>query len=185
MTQLFNPFHKIAGYKAFVLGTLIAALTIFVSLYSHSLFDGVIDFHKASYTNYWPYLTFYLISWICLIFYFGLAGILWSRTKFRWIDLVGTTLLSRFPLLIVAILAFAIPFYNHEQLSDISKIHFSVSFLIASGISLLCIIWTVALYYNSYRVSLNIKGARAVWSFITVLVLAEITSLIILRSLHF
>jgi len=185
MKQLFNPFNKIAGAKALIFGAIISIFTLTVSLYSHSAFDGVLDFHKAPYITIWPYLSFYLISWLCLVFYFGLAGILLTRTKFRWLDLLGTTLFSRSPLLIAALLCFAIPFIDQQQIKDISKIHFSVSFFIASGLSLLCIIWTIALYYNCYRVCLNIKGTKAIWSFILVMILAEATSLIMIRSLHF
>jgi len=185
MISIFNPFTKIAGGRALWIGALIAILTLIISYFSHSAFDGVIDFHVAPFTSIWPYVSFYIISWLCLVLFLGLAGLVFTKTRFRWIDILGTTLLSRAPLLLIAVAAFAIPYIDNEQLRDITQIPFTAGFFIASIFSLLCIIWTVSLYYNSYRVCLNIKGAKAVWTFILALVLAEITSLIFLHSIHF
>lgn len=185
MVFIFNPFTKIAGGKALWIGGLFAILTLAISYFSHSAFDGVIDFHVAPFTSIWPYVSFYIISWLCLVLFLGLTGLLFTKTRFRWIDILGTTLLSRAPLLLAALAAFAIPYIDKEQLSDITQIHFTAGFFIASFFSLICIIWTVALYYNSYRVCINIYGSKAVWTFILALILAEITSLVFIHSIHF
>ncbi|UAY55269.1 hypothetical protein [Arachidicoccus terrestris] len=184
MVSIFNPFQKIAGTRALNMGIVITFLTLLISFYSHSVFNGVIDFHVFPFSTIWPYAFYYVIAWLCLVIYFGLAGLIFTKTRFRWIDIAGTTLLSRFPLLLIAIAAFAIPYIDTAALSNLSKIHFTAGFYIASTFSLLCIIWTIALYYNSYRICLNIKGQKAIWSFIAVMIMAEATSLFIIHCIH-
>jgi len=185
MAFIFNPFTKIAGGKALSIGAFFALMTLAISYFSHSAFDGVIDSHVIPFISIWPYIAFYIISWLCIALFLGLAGLVFSKTRFRWIDILGTTLLSRAPLLLVSIAGFAIPYIDKDQLRDITQIPFSAGFFIASFFSLICIIWTVALYYNSYRVCINIKGAKAVWTFIMALILAEFTSLVFIHSIHF
>src|SRR5690606_18899725 len=101
MMSVFNPFHKIAGGKALMLGAVLAAATLIVSLYSHSLFDGVVDFHVVPFDSVLPYLICYAVAWLSLVVFFGLAGMIFSKNRFRWIDILGTTLLGRAPLLLV------------------------------------------------------------------------------------
>jgi hypothetical protein len=45
------------------------------------------------------------------------------------------------------------------------------------------IIWTVALMYNAYSTSVNLKGQKAGWSFAVSLIIAEILSKIIIASI--
>jgi hypothetical protein len=42
------------------------------------------------------------------------------------------------------------------------------------------IVWTVALMYNAYSISANLRGPKAIWTFIASFLIAEILSKVIL-----
>lgn len=184
MSFLFNPYRKIAGAKALMIGLLFALVTVAISPFSNAAFDGVLDFHKIRFENWWVYPALYLISWIVLVLTFGIAAILFSKSNFRWIDILGTSLLARAPLLFVAILAFLIQEIQIEDLANITSFHLSLLSIIAIIIVILCIIWMVALLFNAYKVALNIKGNKLIWSFIITLLASEILSVLILHYLN-
>lgn len=183
MSFLFNPFRKVAGYKALIIGFAFALITSWIAPFSYSAFDGVLDFHKIHFENGWVYAALYLISWIVLVLTFGLAAMLFSKSRFRWIDIFGTTLLAKSPLMLVAFLAFFIPEIKMEDMQNLHGFPFGMNAIIAIIIIILCIIWMVALLFNAYVVSLNIKGSKLIWSFILSLLAAEIFSILILYSL--
>ena len=184
MSVLFNPYQKIAGGKALLIGFLFALITLVIATSSHAVFDGVLDFHKTYFENWWVYSAFYIISWIIIVLFFGLAGFLFSKSRFRWIDILGTTLIAKAPLLIVAVVGYIIPEAHLEDLDDVLS-YLTFMNVAASIVILLCIIWMVALLFNAYAVSLNIKGNKQIWSFILILLLAEIFSKIIIYYLPF
>jgi len=59
----------------------------------------------------------------------------------------------------------------------------AVIFFIAVIITILMIIWMVALMYKAYAVSCNVKGAKAIITFIISLILAEIVSKVLILAL--
>jgi len=111
----------------------------------------------------------------------------------RAIDVFGTQALARAPYLLVA-LTTLLPGYqrsvarsienlrqiaagNTGSITSISanSIDFSV-FLAVSLFNLVMLIWMVALMYRAYANACNIKGTRAVVSFIAAVLIAEIIS---------
>ena len=59
----------------------------------------------------------------------------------------------------------------------------AVIFVIAVIIALLMTIWMVALMYKAYAVSCNLKGAKAIVTFIVSLILAEAVSKVLILAL--
>ncbi len=53
-------------------------------------------------------------------------------------------------------------------------------FSVAAIIAVLMIIWMVALMYKAYTVSCNVKGAKAIITFILSLILAEAVSKVLI-----
>lgn len=184
MSFIFNPYHKIAGSKALMIGFAFAFITLVIAPFSYAAFDGVLDFHKIHFDNSWVYVALYLISWIVLTITFGFSGMLFSKSKFRWIDIFGTTLLAKSPLLLVAVIAFFIPEIKVEEIQNLNGFPFGISAIIAILMSIFCIIWMVTLLFNAYAISLNIKGNKLIWSFILSLLAAEIFSILILHFLN-
>ena len=182
MNFLFNPYKKIAGAKSLIIGFGFALVTLIIAPISHAAFDGVLDFHRTHFENYWVYAALYFISWVIIVLVFGLAGLLFSKSQFRWIDILGTTLLAKAPLLIVSIISFYSLEIQSEDINNILSL-LTLTNIIAAIIIILCTIWMVALLFNAYSVSLHIKGGKLVWSFILILVLSEIFSKVIIYYL--
>lgn len=175
---LFNPFLKIAGFKALIYGWLIMLITAFIAYFSHTHFDGAIDAHGGSKTLWWVYLLEPFIAWISVTIIFYFTGIIFSQSKIRFTDVAGTLALARFPMFYTALLYFG----PMPDIKALDKIGF-VEILNIVGL-LICTIWMIALYYNAYTVSCNPKKGKTVWTFILGLIVAEIIAQIIFYQLN-
>lgn len=190
---LFNPFRFIAGFQALLLGLVIILLSSFIGSFSNTHFDGVLDVHTGRGAPMWFFLAEGLIDWICMaipLFFFGLIV---SRSAFRMIDVLGTQVLARGPYLIVALVM--LPDANRRVLEYImSKLikttpaaAINPADVLIFGFAMIAVllmtIWMVALMYRAYAVSCNIKGARAVVTFIVSLIMAEVLSKIVIIML--
>jgi hypothetical protein len=106
------------------------------------------------------FLSLFLMMW--------LAGICFSKSRLRAVDVAGTMALARAPMLLLVIVCF---------LPIILENHYDIFRLMVFG--LICIpftVWMIALMYNAYAVSCHLKGGRAAWSFIGALLVAEVIS---------
>ena len=190
---LFNPFRFIAGFKALLLGLTIILISGLIGSFSNTHFDGVLDLHTGAAAPMWFFLVEGLIDWICLAVPLFLFGLIVSRSSFRTIDVLGTQALARWPYLIAALAM--LPNANKRVLAYLmSKLIQTAPaaainpadvlvFGFAMIVVLLMTIWMVALMYRAYAVSCNIKGARAVVTFIVSLLGAEVLSKITIYSL--
>lgn len=183
---LFNPFKFIAGYQALLIGLAAILLTSLLGSLSNTHFDGVLDVHTGLQAPLWFFLSEGLINWMSLavpLFFFGL---ILSRSALRTVDVFGTQALARFPYLISAI-AF-IPFKyasgGEDLTAKLMESGFSAiatpALLLTLGLAIIVaipmIIWMVVLMYRAYTVSCNIKGPKAIITFIISLIGAEVLS---------
>lgn len=184
---LFNPFRFLAGYKALLLGVAMLLISAFVGFGGNTHFDGVLDVHIAPIEMpLWFFFAEVLIDWICMVIPLLLLGLIFSRSSFRAIDLLGTQALARWPYLISALVMLP---RSLQRLTEyamakaaqitpapaISSMDVAVS-VFAMIVVITMVIWMVALMYKAYSVSCNIKGARAIATFIAGLVIAEVLS---------
>jgi hypothetical protein len=190
---LFNPFRFIAGFQALVIGLAIILIGGFIGWLGNTHFDGVLDVHIGLGAPLRIFLAEGLINWGCMaipLFFFGLIV---SHSAFRVIDVFGTQALARWPYIIVAIAM--LPDANRRVLeyimSRLTQTAPAVSvgsidvfvFAFAMIVGILTIIWVVALMYRAYAVSCNIKGAKAIITFIISLIGAEVLSKFAILSL--
>jgi hypothetical protein len=183
---LFNPFRFIAGFQSLLIGLAIILISGFVGSFSNTHFDGVLDVHTGAAAPMWFFLAEGLIDWISMALPLFVFGLIVSRSSFRMIDVLGTQALARWPYLIAAIAL--LPDANRRVLEYITlQIMQAAStttintedvfiFGFAMIVVILMLIWMVALMYQAYAVSCNIKGARAVVTFIVSVILAEVLS---------
>lgn len=183
---LFNPFKFIAGYQALLIGLAAVLLTSLLGSLSNTHFDGVLDVHTGLQAPLWFFVAEGLINWISLVIPLFLCGLIVSRSSFRAIDLLGTQALARWPYLVTAVAM--LPNANRRVLdylmaqctqahsaNPISPADIAI-FAVAMLLTLLTIIWMVALMYRAYAVSCNIKGPKAIVTFIISLIGAEVLS---------
>jgi len=175
---LTNPFRHIAGGKALLIGWCAIIITILISFFSHAHFDGAIDMHVGRAAPIAVFFMEQLTDWLCIVFLFYAAGKVLSRSAIRFIDVAGTMALARCPLVFVAIIAFGIAVPQHGQTVESVIKGITPLFIILSLATVLSMIWMVALMYNAFTTSCNIKGGKAIAIF------AEIASHIILHQVY-
>ncbi len=177
---LFNPFTYIAGGKALALGGIIMIISSVIVSTHNGHFDGVLDVHFGAKTNLLQAICEPLISWSSLVFALYILGRVVSESSIRFIDVAGTTALARWPMLFISLLGLIpnpdMPDPSKATLQELMKVATSPGVIITGLLSLPLLVWLIALLYNAYSVSANVKGSKAVWSFIGGLVVAEIIS---------
>jgi hypothetical protein len=190
---LFNPFRYVAGFQALLMGLVIILISGLIGSFSNTHFDGVLDVHTGAAKPLWFFLAEGLIDWMCMTVPLIIFGFIVSRSSFRIIDVIGTQALARWPYLIAALAM--LPNANRRVLEYImSKVTQAAPavtinpadefiFGFAMILLLLTVIWMVTLMYRAYAVSCNIKGARAVVTFIVSVILAEALSVLFIRVL--
>ncbi|MGN7821481.1 hypothetical protein ACTJJB_15215 [Chitinophaga sp. 22536] len=174
-TWLLRPFTYIAGGKALLAGWVIMLITSVVAYFSKTHFDGAIDAHIGStVTPYYIYLLETLIAWGCMVLACYAAAALFARTSFRLIDIAGTLALARAPLLLAALINFAMPARVDPTAIDPMVIVFAL-------ICLPVFVWMLVLMYQAFSISANLKGNKAVIIFIVTLLVAEVVSKLLMQ----
>lgn len=189
---LFNPFLKIAGEKAFAIACVFVLLSSILAYFFNTHFDGVLDVHYSE-VNHWsvPFIE-NGINILSLFLIFYIFGLILTKGRVRWIDILGTTMLARYPFVIM-------PFGNIgnyiqnfgekilENPSEIASIQFSTLeityFICFTILSIFVVIWYISLLFNAYKISTNLKKGTLIGSFIFGLLLAEIVSKIIIYKI--
>jgi hypothetical protein len=181
-TWLFNPFIYIAGFKSLLIGIALMAISAWVGFLNNSHFDGVLDMHRAMAAQFHIFLLEVVIDWVSISLVLFVFGVILSKSKIRWIDVFGTQALARWPMIPVAILVVFIPNVRNMNLSNPQDM---ILLLIPAMLLLPFMIWFVALMFNAYKVSCNLKGNSLIISFIGGLISAELISKILITQLVF
>jgi hypothetical protein len=186
-TWLFNPFKFIAGYKALILGIAVILLTAVVCFFNKLHLDGVIDVHGPHEAPFYVYLAEAVIDWLLLVIPLYLFGRGLSDSSIRFIDIAGTEVMARYPMFFVVLVSILTPNLPTDPEKVIHEVMsnpmLEARLLLLAFLALPFTVWAVVLMYNAYRVSTNLKGPKAVWSFVASIIIAEILSKIIITSI--
>lgn len=177
-TWLFNPFRYVAGARALIYGWAAMLLTSVVAWLSGVHFDGVIDAHIGRRGSWGMYAVEGVIDWLAVTLVFYASGRMLSSSAIRLIDVAGTMALARYPMFFAAWVGF-LPVSEVKSLSDIGPV-----FWVVTAVFIVTSIWMIALMFNAFRVSCNVKGGQAVGGFIAGLLIAEVLSKLALYSLY-
>ncbi len=186
---IFNPFHRIAGLKALGLGFLIIVITALFAFLFNTHFPGLLDIkygYKETY-GFLNFLSYGIVNLMSMSVFIYLAGLLLSKSSVRFIDVIGTQTLARAPLLLAPFLntsgliekggAYLLfKYLEHGHPTSLSRVEF-ILFIFFTLLMILLIAWMITLMYNAYKVSCNVKGSKAVVSFIIIIFLVEILTL--------
>ena len=193
MTELlFNPFRRFGGMQSVLIGLAVMAFGVLLAVAGDVHFDGVIDVHAGSKMD----VTFriavleWLIAWLLPVLLFYLAGRLLSSSSIRFVDVLGTQGMARFPFLFVGLVTL-LPLREKmresgerimrgEDPGGVFTASEIVQLVVSALVGIACLVWAISLMYKAYVTSCNLKGARAVISFIAALLIAEILSKVIL-----
>ena len=168
MKWFINPFERIAGWQALFFGLAAMALTAVIGKINGVAFDGVVDIHTGGSFSFTASFAMQAVDFLALFLTMWIAGVCFSKTRLRAVDVAGTMALARAPMLPLVVICF-LP-VTPAGLYDIPRL------IIFVLISIPFTIWMIALMYNAYSVSCHLKGVRAVVTFIGSLLVAEIVS---------
>ncbi len=189
--NIYNPFNRVAGVEALGIGLVVMLIISIIAHYTLVTFPSILSAHVGSKVQL-PILRnisqvfghwFIFSTILYLIAYFA------GKTQIRAIDVFGTQALARIPFLIFASLGY-VDFNltidsitksiakNGTQVSGLPHIPLSgIVFLAAFVLVTLCIlVWVIALMYNAFRVSTNIKGEKSVILFIFAILISMVVS---------
>lgn len=198
-TLLFNPFERIAGFTALFTGLGIMLITAVIACLSQIRLDGVLDLHiqnnfmpsPAPVLPFYVYLGEGLINWLSISILLYVSGLIFSKSKFRFVDVFGTQALARFPYLLATVCSWIffsdnmMLYLEHIALQKGEAVSLSawdvVQFVLSTVSMIGCFIWMIVLMYRAYRISCNINGSKGVVSFAAALILAEVASKLLIH----
>lgn len=183
---LFQPFKYIAGAKALMWGIIVMLLTVFVSYYSHIHFPDIVSVKTGPSQSFFYYAAQIISNIVIVSGIMYIMALIFSTSSVRMIDLLGTQSLARAPYLFATLTGFS------DSLDQLGQFLIQVAtqthtpfvlplktITVAIGLllfTLLMTIWMIALMYQGYKVSTNIKGSPLVITFIASLLLSSILS---------
>lgn len=192
LSLLINPFVRIAGEKALFVGLIVFAITIIVAHSGNIIFDGIINSHISNNESLlWSFFvaTVALIIFVIVLY---LTGCLLTKSSIRFIDVARTVTLARAPFILVSLIVLVPGMYDcnmqvRENLLTRTVLEISVYqwfiFCLFLLVSLIASIWFVVLSYRAFSVSCNVRGAKAVISFIGAFLFSETVAVIVIYLL--
>lgn len=172
INYLYNPFTRIAGFKSLIFGLMGLLLTAFLSFISGTHFNGLSNIGFAKDTVFQFYLFEHVLSWASLSIIFYISGLILSNSKIRIIDIAGITILARIPLILLPLVRL-LPVMHSFTVQ-------SWQIYVLMGLYFFSVIWTIALLYNGYKISCNLKQQRLNISFIICLLISETATRLVL-----
>jgi len=172
-SNLYNPFTKIAGFKSFIIGLTGLLITSYLAFLTGTHFNGLLNIDFAKDADYWVFLTENLSNWLLMSIFMYASGLMLSKSKIRIVDILGTTLLSRIPLVIAPLFRILPVFQSFVFQSW--EMYFIIGFYLVS------LIWTIILFFNAFKISCNLKNEKLIVSFIVSILLSEICTKLILK----
>jgi len=187
MKWIYNPFEQLAGWRAFFIGLMILCIATVIGYFGNTVFYGIsikavpsVTWGKTIFLQSMGLGVTVLAMWITALL---------SAKHVRFQDILGTVTLAKYPLILAAIMFLALS----KRLNEISDMFMSagsiqnmieiaqslrisdyILFMVMAIISILILVWTIALLFNAFRVSTNLKGSKCTALFIVALLISEI-----------
>lgn len=178
-----DPFRYVAGGLALGLG---AACILLESLAAWHFGVGMASLQHRYYFQL-PFHGHVLVAignWLWLFAFLLIAGRIFSRSRFRVVDLAGTLALSRLPAVVSTFLL--APGSVTEIAGTITRDPHSLSlaggrlvWLTVTLLTILMMLYSHWLAWRAFAISCNVKGALPVAGFIIAVLLASIASFLL------
>lgn len=191
-SMLLNPFQKIAGLNALLIGLIIMIGMSIIGLIPKVYFDGIFGCMLSSNikTEMRPefYLLLYqnIVNCLVMTILFLASAIIFRQKRIRIIDFFGTVALSRYPYLIlvifIALLYTFDPTFFHEDTSKGYEMHLSIIGTIASFVWTACFIWQLMTLFFALKEASGLDGKRLWASFLIAIFLGDTISIMLSRA---
>ena len=167
---ILNPFQRIAGGKALLWGLAGIVLTVLFCAVTQVCFDGFLHVGLATENVcFFTLLLQQLVMLLLTVILFYLAGVILSKSKVRFIDVLGTFAFARLPLLLLPLLGFSATFKKTMTAEFAMKIMqnpemvYSSDFMIITLIGILIlplVVWHIIWLFQAYKTSCNLNGVK-------------------------
>jgi len=184
---VYNPFERIAGWNAFGIGLIILCIATIIGYFGNTVFFGISIKTVRSVT--WGQACFLQASGLAILVLMMWVTALLSAKHVRFQDILGTVTLAKYPLVLAAtfygllskrLIEITDMFLTATNIQEIIEITHKLTladyalFTVLTLFSILVLVWTIALLYNAFRVSANLKGVKCALLFSTALLISEI-----------
>lgn len=149
---LFNPFEKIAGLPALIVGITTIIIAGLIAGNNGTHFPSFLTTILTVSTGWHVPIVEMLFIWSTLSVLGILACQFFGSAHYRVVDVLGTMAISRIPYIIITLGGYSFS----------SGLDASILQMIMLPLLLIIIGWSLALLYNALRISGNLKG-RVLW----------------------
>lgn len=181
--SLINPFKKVAGVKALIVGVFFLLMISYLGVVGKLYFLGplslkVLPGSEAVSFSFFILLYQNLVGWGLLSLAFLLVAHLFQKKKVRSIDFFGTVLFAHYPYLLLSAFLCLLQFWVPSVIEVSSTQHpsFSLAVIALMLASFVAFIWQIAVYFFALKESSGLEGKTLVLSFIIVLILTEMVA---------
>lgn len=179
MKKLVNPFDYIAGWQALAAGAAAMAVKALVAALSGQSFDGLLHITYADVT-FWQVLAQQIVCWLVLSTLLYAAARLFSRSRVRAIDIYGTNLFARIPIVPMLLTTFLLGRELTDALMSADAVEVAMAnsgrLLMVGVLNIVLMVWYFAWSYRAFSVSANMRGWRAAAIFTVCYVAAMIAA---------
>ena len=173
---LLNPFNRIAGFTALGYGCLAMLLTAAIAAPGGGYFVGSLNIKFGQPLPFSLVFALLLLGWLTVSACFYIAGVLFSKSKIRVIDVFGTFALARAPFLFAAPLGLLLGLGNIDPQTLLQQAQMPTPLIIGIAGCVFVAIWVVVWSYYAFAVSTNVKNK---WLFTSIFIVSEIVAMIL------
>lgn len=191
-TILFRPFERYSEKTLVIVGVAFTLIGSLLGAVFQGRFDGVLDMHFVPSTSFYQVLIDNVINIFCLVLFLFLSA-KYINNKTRLIDILTAAMVARIPYYFMVFgninntMSKAseeiMQLVNPEMVEQVGTS--SLLLVIGFGlISIVFLIWYIALLYNGFKVASNAKGNTPIVLFILSILLAEVLSKVLIHYLN-
>src|SRR5690625_1828664 len=191
-TILFRPFERYSEKTLVIVGVAFTLIGSLLGAAFQGRFDGVLDMHFVPSTSFYQVLIDNAINIFCLVLFLFLSA-KYINNKTRLIDILTAAMVARIPYYFMVFgninntMSKAreeiMQLVNPEMIEQVGTS--SLLLVIGFGlISIVFLIWYIALLYNGFKVASNAKGNTPIALFILSILLAEVLSKVLIHYLN-
>lgn len=187
MKKLLNPFLYIAGGRSLLLGAAGLCAAALIASCTGQAFDGLLHIGYAP-TALWQAAAQQAVMWFVPALLLWAASLLLSKSRVRAIDIFGTALFARLPIVLLLALDWlpgmeAMRTLSPEMPAEAIAAAITPGVMLYGVLAIVILVWFFVWSYRAYAVSANLKGWRAVASFAGCYLIAAFASAPLLTAL--
>lgn len=182
-----NPFKYVAGWQSVAVGVLVMCVTALAASLNGTHFPDVLSLKVGLRLSFGALLVQWFANWATVALVMYVAGLLFSSSRPRFVDVLGTQGMARLPYFFASFLAFVPALEKlgnmlvNRELGMGEPVQMAVPEIALAVVQLvltiLFTVWMVAWMYRAFSVSVNLKGGKAVGVFTGALFVSMLLSM--------